>query len=164
LIGRRKYKLGEVKMKVAIGSDHGGFKLKEEVKANLKKAKHQVIDAGCTSGDPCDYPEFGFGAAAQVSKKKASRGIIICKTGIGMAIIANKLPGVRAGVCTTVKDAESARQHNDTNVLVLAATKTKGKKAQEIIKVWLKTKALPGRHARRVRQIKALEKKVFKKI
>ncbi|NQT32835.1 MAG: RpiB/LacA/LacB family sugar-phosphate isomerase [Candidatus Omnitrophica bacterium] len=150
-------------MKIAIGADHGGFELKQQIKQSLKKAKHQVVDVGCTSPEPCDYPEFGFSAAEKVSKRKADRGIIVCKTGIGMAIIANKLPGVRAGVCASVKDAESARRHNDTNVLVLAATQTKGKKAAEIVKVWLKTKALKGRHARRVRQIKRLEKKVFKK-
>ena len=148
--------------KVAIGADHGGFALKERIKKILKERSCRVVDAGTASGDACDYPQFGFEAARMVSQGKADRGIVICKTGIGMAIIANKLPRVRAGVCNSVADALSARKHNDTNVLVLAATKTDAKKALRIVKAWMKTRALGGRYARRVRQISALEKKVFK--
>jgi len=91
-------------------------------------------------------------------------GIVICKSGIGMSIIANKLPGVRAGLCRTVEEARSAREHNDANILVLSANKVPPKKAIEIVKVWLKTEALKGRHSRRVKKIKDLEKKVFKKV
>lgn len=150
--------------KIAIGSDHGGYKLKEILIRELKKKKYTIYDEGTRSSDSCDYPGYGFSAAKKVSMKKAKKGIVICKTGIGMAVIANKLPGVRAGVCNSVKDAVSARQHNDTNVLVLAAMKVSSKKALEIMRVWLKTKALGGRHAKRVKQIKKLEKKVFKKL
>ncbi len=149
---------------VAIGADHGGFDLKEKINKTLKKMRYKINDVGTFSGESCDYPAYGFDAARKVSEGLAERGIIICKTGIGMVIIANKLPGVRAGVCNSVNDAVSARQHNDTNVLVLAANKVSAKKALDIAKVWLKTKALKGRHARRVRQIRDLEKKVFKSV
>jgi len=150
--------------RIAIGSDHGGYALKDKVIRMLKKSKYTVQDMGTYSGEACDYPEYGFQAAKKVSLRKADRAIVICKTGIGMSVIANKLPGVRAGLCGSVADASSAREHNDTNVLVLAASKLSAPKAQEIIRVWLKTKFLKGRHARRVNQIKKLEKKVFKKI
>ncbi|MGD2279210.1 MAG: ribose 5-phosphate isomerase B [Candidatus Omnitrophota bacterium] len=151
------------KRRIAIGADHGGFLLKEKIAKALKKGRREVDDVGCFSPESCDYPRFGYAVAKKVSLKKAARGIIICKSGIGMAIVANKVPGVRAGVCYSTEDALSSRQHNDTNVLVLSANRVSGKKALDIVKVWLKTKAQKGRHARRVRQIKALEKKEFKK-
>jgi RpiB/LacA/LacB family sugar-phosphate isomerase len=149
--------------RIAIGADHGGFALKENLKAMLKKSGYRVEDVGAYSEESCDYPEFGFEAACRVSARKAARGIVICKTGIGMSIIANKLPGVRAGLCASVADAVSSRQHNDTNVLVLAASRIGQTSAKDIVRAWLKTKALKGRHARRVRQIKELEKKLYKK-
>jgi len=148
--------------KIAIAADHGGFLLKQKIKEGLKKARYRVEDMGTYSAGPCDYPGFGFSAAQKVSNGEADRAIIICKTGIGMSIIGNKLPGVRAGLCNSADDAVSARKHNNTNVLVLAATKLTDKKAMDIVKVWLRTRALGGRHARRVGQIKKLEKKVFK--
>ena len=148
---------------VVIGTDHGGFELKEKIKKTLKRMCYKIDDAGACSPEASDYPIHGFDAAKKVSDGRAQRGIVICKSGIGMAIVANKLPGVRAGVCNSIADALSARQHNDTNVLVLAANKVSSKKALDITKVWLKTEALKGRHSRRVRQIKAFEKKVFKK-
>lgn len=150
--------------RIAIGADHGGFLLKEKIIEELKKKKYKVSDSGPFSKDPCDYPAFGFDVAKKVSKKKADRGILICRSGIGMAMVANKLPGARAGVCNTVKDAASSREHNDANILVLAADRISTKRALEILKVWLKTKTLGGRHARRVRQIKDYEKKIFKKL
>jgi ribose 5-phosphate isomerase B len=150
--------------KIAIGSDHGGFKLKEALKKILEAKKYTVYDMGTFSDEACDYPEYGFRAAKKVSTGGASRAIVICKTGIGMSIIANKLPGVRAGLCVSIADAVSARKHNDTNVLVLAASRVSSRKAQDIAKAWLRTDALKGRHGRRVNQIKKLEKKVFKKI
>jgi RpiB/LacA/LacB family sugar-phosphate isomerase len=149
--------------KIAIGSDHGGYKLKEQLKVMLKKARYKVEDMGPDSSDACDYPEFGYNVAKQVSKKKADRGIVICRSGIGMTIVANKALGVRAGSCRTLSEAKSSREHNDTNVLSLAADKISVPKAKEIVKVWLKTKALKGRHARRVNQIKKIEQKEFKK-
>ena len=143
---------------IAIGADHGVFLLKEKIKKLLEKRGYKVQDVGTYSGIPCDYPEFGFAAAGEVSKKKAFRAIVICKTGIGMAIAANKLPGVRAGLCVSKEDALSARRHNDINVLVLAAKKVSAPRAAVIVRTWLKTKALKGRHARRVKQIREFEK------
>ncbi len=148
--------------KIAIGADHGGFKLKEALKKILESKKYKVYDMGTFSDESCDYPEYGFEVAKKVSTGGASRGIVICKTGIGMSVIANKLPGVRAGLCASLADAVSSRKHNDTNVLVLAAAKVSSRKAQDIARAWLRTDALKGRHGRRVKQIKELEKKVFK--
>ncbi len=150
--------------KIVVAADHGGFDLKEKIKKILKRKGYRVDDVGTHSGESCDYPEYGYNAAKKVSSKKTGRGIIICKTGMGMAMIANKVPGVRAGVCGSVADAVSSRQHNDANVLVLAAAKISSKKAIDITKAWLRAKALKGRHARRVRQINAIEKKEFKKV
>jgi RpiB/LacA/LacB family sugar-phosphate isomerase len=149
--------------RIVIGADHGGYELKEKIKKMLEKAKYSVEDVGTHSAESCDYPRYGYAAAKKVSRKKADRGIVVCKTGIGMAVIVNKVRGVRAGTCYDKADAVSSRQHNDTNVLVLAANKVSEKKALEIVKVWLRTKALKGRHARRVRQISKLEKGEFKR-
>ena len=151
-------------MKIVLAADHGGVELKEILKRTLIKSGHRVEDVGTHSSEPCDYPEYGFKAALLVSRGKAQRGIVICKTGIGMSIVANKLPGVRAGLCSTVADAVSAREHNDTNILVLASARITEKKAREITKIWLATEALGGRHKRRVKKITELEKKVFKKV
>ncbi len=150
--------------KIVLGADHGGYRLKERIKGFLAAKGYKVEDAGTYSDEPCDYPLVGFDAAKKVSTGKVRKGIVICKSGIGMSIIANKLPGVRAGLCRTKEDAASSREHNDTNVLVLAASRTGEKEALEIAEVWLKTRALKGRHARRIRQISVIEKRVFKRI
>ena len=149
--------------RIALGADHGGFVLKEKLIARLKREGYSVHDAGTKTPEPCDYPRYGFEAAGMVSSGKAGRAILVCRSGIGMAIIGNKLPGVRAGVCNTVADAVSARQHNDTNVLVVAADRVSDRMAIRIMDAWLATPALKSRHARRVRQIKDFEKKAFKK-
>ncbi len=149
--------------RIAIGSDHGGYRLKEKIKEMLEGKGCRVKDVGPDSDDACDYPKYGYDAAKLVSTGKADRGIVICKTGIGMSVVANKLRGVRAGLCFSVADAESARWHNDTNVLVLAAKKVSARKAGEIAEVWLKTPALKGRHAKRVKQISAIETREFGK-
>jgi len=150
--------------KIVIGADHGGFALKEAIKTFLTGCGYEMIDVGTDSEESCDYPKLGFNAAKLVATGKAFRGIVICKTGIGMSVVANKLPGVRAGLCSTVADAASSREHNDTNVLVLPATKVAGKKAEEIVNTWMNTPGAEGRHARRVKQIKELERTVFKKL
>jgi len=144
-------------MKIAIGCDHGGFKLKEELIKFLKAAGHSVKDFGSFSEESSDYPLFGYKVARAVSSGKFSRGIAICKTGIGMAIITNKVRNVRAAVIRDSESAISCRQHNDCNVIVFGAQFMAQKKAKEILKVWLKTRALGGRHRRRVDQIKELE-------
>lgn len=148
--------------RIALGSDHGGFVLKEKIAGYLKGKGYDVHDAGASSSEPCDYPLYGFKASGRVSSGKADRAVLVCRSGIGMALVANKVPGVRAGVCLNEKDAVSSRKHNDTNVLVLAADKTSPAKALKITRVWLRTEGAEGRHLRRIKQIKAREKKLFK--
>ena len=143
--------------KIAIGSDHGGFGLKEFLKNYLTKKGYKVEDFGTHSASPCDYPIIGHSLAKAVSQGKFEKGILICKTGIGMAVIANKLKGVRSGVCNSLKQAKTSRLHNDTNVLSLAAKYVTRTNAKKIVHVWLEATALGGRHGRRVRQIKKLE-------
>ena len=145
--------------RVAIGCDHGGFQLKEALKEHLSKKGYEVKDFGTYSDEPSDYPMIGYKVSESVSKGKFKKGILVCKSGIGMAIIANKLFNVRSGVCNTVRQARSSRQHNDTNVLSLASEYIDLTKAKKIVNVWLKTSTLPGRHKRRVNQIKRLEKR-----
>ena len=145
--------------KIAVGCDHGGFRLKEFLKGYLGKKGYRVEDFGTHSEKPCDYPCIGYALARAVSRRTFRRGILICKTGIGMAVIANKLKGVRSGVCNNLKQARTSRQHNDTNVLSLAAKYVTRTKAKQIVNTWLATPALKGRHARRVRQIVKLEKR-----
>jgi len=144
---------------IAIGADHGGFILKEEVKKYLKEKEYSIKDFGTNSIESCDYPLIGYKVAKAVSKKKARYGIAICKTGFGMAIIANKVKGVRSAVCDTPKEAESARRHNDCNVLSLASKRVKLEAAKKTINVFLKTGGESGRHLRRVKQIISLERK-----
>ena len=145
--------------RIALGCDHGGYKLKEFLKNYLSKKGYAVKDFGIHTEKPSDYPLVGYEVARAVSKGVFKRGILICKTGIGMAIIANKLLGVRSGVCNTEAQAKTSREHNDTNVLSLAAKYINSNKARKIVNVWLNTKATGGRHKRRVNQIKKLEKR-----
>ncbi|MBL7157182.1 MAG: ribose 5-phosphate isomerase B [Candidatus Omnitrophica bacterium] len=145
--------------RIAIGSDHGGFKLKELLKVYLLKKGYAVKDFGAYTSTPSDYPLIGYKVAKSVSSGKIKKGIAICKTGIGMAIIANKLPGVRSAVCNNTAQAKTSRLHNDTNVLSLAAKFVNSNKAKKIVNIWLTTKAEGHRHKRRVNQINQLEKK-----
>ena len=149
-------------MKVIIGSDHGGYELKMKLIDFLKSEGYDVQDFGTHSKESCDYPLIGFEVARAVSDEKADRGILICKTGVGMAIIANKLHGVRAAACYDEDMAKSSREHNDCNIMVLAAQYTDLKKAKDIAKIWLKTEPLGERHARRVKQIKEIESELKK--
>ncbi len=145
-------------MKIALGSDHGGFKLKRSLVDYLKKNGHNIIDVGCFSDESCDYPQYSYEAASLVSKQKADRAIVVCTSGIGNSIVANKVKGIRAALCSSIPQARSSREHNDANVLALGAAYIKPVSAKKLVSVWLKTKALGGRHARRVRQIKKIEK------
>ena len=151
-----------IDMKIAIGSDHGGFKLKNALSLYLREKKHCVIDVGCFSEDSCDYPEYSYAVAVLVAGKKADRGIVICKSGIGNSIVANKVKGVRAALCFNIAQAKSSREHNDANILALGALYVNESNAKKTVSAWLKAKTLGTRHARRVRQIKKIEKKVFK--
>ena len=147
-------------MKIALGSDHGGYELKAKIIEFLKSEGYAVKDFGTHSKESCDYPMIGFEVAKAVSETKAERGILICKTGVGMVIIANKLHGIRAVACYDKEIARSSREHNDCNVLVLAANYTDFKKSKEIIKIWLRHQAIGERHGRRVKQIKDIESKL----
>ena len=144
-------------MKILIGSDHGGYELKDKIIKFLKKSKYKAEDLGTHSKESCDYPLIGFDVAKKVSEGKADLGILICKTGIGMTIVANKLNGVRAAACYDKNMAKSSREHNDCNILVLAAQYTDFREAKEMIRAWLGAGFLGERHARRVKQIRAFE-------
>ena len=145
-------------MRIAIGADHGGYKLKERLVDFLRKKGHSVKDFGTFSEESCDYPFIGYKVSKAVGRKKFARGILICKTGIGMSIVANKVKGARAALCDRVDIARSSRQHNDTNVLILAAKIVPSNKAKQIVDVWLSTRAVGGRHGKRVNQIKKIDK------
>jgi ribose 5-phosphate isomerase B len=146
--------------KIIIGSDHAGFKLKEALRLYLLKLGFRVNDIGTYSPLRCDYPRIAYNLAYQVSSGKFSRGILICNTGIGNSIVANRLPGVRAALCYNIKAAKLAREHNDSNILILGAAFVRGSLSKRIIGVWLKTRFLGGRHKRRLNQIKDIEKKI----
>lgn len=147
-------------MTIAIGSDHGGFELKPLLVRHLKASRHRVTDLGTFSSESCDYPLIGAAVAAAVSKGRAKMGVLLCKSGGGMGIVANKFPGVRAVVCETPASARHAREHNDCNVLVLGAEGLNRRQAARILEAWLTTGFSGGRHARRVRQITQIERKL----
>jgi ribose 5-phosphate isomerase B len=147
-------------MKIVIGSDHGGYELKSGVMKFLKEEGYEIEDFGTHSKESCDYPMIGFEVAKAVGDGKAERGILVCKTGVGMAIIANKVHGVRAAACYDTDMAKSSKEHNDCNVIVLAADYTDAKKAKDIVKAWLTAEHVGDRHARRVNQIKEIESKL----
>ena len=150
--------------RVAVGADHGGFALKAKLTALLRTKGIEVADLGTHSPEPCDYPAIGHKVAAAVAGGKFDRGILLCKSGIGIAIAANKVPGIRAAVCGDVFDAERSRAHNDANILVMGAEKLSGARAARILETWLATPfETGGRHERRVRQIAAIEKEVCRR-
>ena len=146
-------------MKIAIGSDHRGFALKAHLVSILSKAGHEVVDLGCASAEPVDYPDYAFKVGERVASGAAERGIAICGTGIGMSIAANKVRGIRAALCCTVEDARMTRKHNDSNVLVLSERRFGDPETDELVTVWLSTPFEGGRHARRVDKIRAYEER-----
>jgi len=145
---------------ILIASDHGGFALKEKLKLSLNKEGYKVKDLGSFDDKRCDYPEFAYALADKISKGKLKRGILICKSGIGNSIVANKLPGVRAALCYNLKAAQLSRRHNDSNVLVLGSIFVNPNLAKKIAGVWLNTKFEGGRHKRRLAQIREIERKI----
>lgn len=154
-------KCQSVKVKnIIIGSDHGGFKLKEKLKIFLEKKGFKVKDVGCFSEESCDYPTYAYEVSRLTALDKSSRGILICKSGIGNSIVANRIPGVRAALCYNLKAAKLSRQHNDANVLVLGSLFVKEKLAKRIVLVWLKTEFEGGRHLRRIKDIERLKDKI----
>lgn len=149
-------------MKIALGCDHGGFKLKKQIKAFLEKKGYVIKDYGTFSEESCDYPLYAAAATKAVSQGKAGRAIIICTSGIGNSIVANKFPKVRAALCYNLEAARLSRQHNDANVLVLGAKFTKPGLAKKMVSAWLRGKFLGGRHKRRVNQISEIEKSLVR--
>ena len=148
-------------MKVAIGSDHAGFDYKEIVKKHLEEKGFQVIDKGTYSKESVDYPIFGEAVAQAVASGEADRGIVICGTGIGISISANKVKGIRAALCTNEYMARMARKHNDANILAFGARVLGIDVALGIVDVFFETEFEGGRHERRVNEIKNIEEKNF---
>ena len=147
---------------IALGADHAGWPLKEVVKAWLTGRGHEVLDFGTHTADSVDYPDYATVVADAVSDGTAERGILVCGTGIGMTIAANKVPGVRAAPCADAYTARMAREHNDTNVLALGARITGHEDAIEIVRVWLETAFAGHRHARRIEKVAAIERKEYR--
>jgi len=148
-------------MKIFIGSDHRGFQLKKKIDEVIKALGHEAIDIGTdTDKIPCDYPWISYKVATQVLHNPGSRGILLCMTGLGHSIAANKVPGVYAALVYNKEAAALSRQHNDSNVLVLAAKFMSEADMLEIVKIWLSTGFEGGRHLRRKEQIQSIEKAV----
>ena len=142
---------------IAIGSDHGGFALKQEIMKHLEDRKLEYIDFGTYSSDSCDYPQYGAAVGRAVASGSCERGILICGTGIGISISANKIHGVRAALCGDCFSAEMTRRHNDANIVALGARVVGPGLALKIVDTFLDTEFEGGRHARRVEQMMALE-------
>ncbi|MDZ7816242.1 MAG: ribose 5-phosphate isomerase B [Planctomycetota bacterium] len=144
-------------MRIALAADHGGYQLKEELKKHLAATGMQFLDFGTDTEASCDYPDYGKLAARAVAEADADFGVVICKSGVGMSIVANKVKGVRCGTCHTTTDAELARRHNHANVLSLAANKVSPQLAAQILNAFVTTEPEGGRHKRRVDKITRLE-------
>ena len=144
-------------MRIVIGSDHRGYAVKGRIIEMLKRLNHEVSDAGPCGPDSVDYPDVAASVAGQVSQGRVDRGILICGTGIGMCIVANKFAGVRAAPCHDELTAEMSRRHNDLNVLCLSADMLGDRLIERMVEVWLGTEFEGGRHARRVEKISQLE-------
>ena len=144
-------------MKISMGCDHGGYLLKEHVKMYLTDKGHEIVDCGCNSLDSCDYPQFGAAAARAVAAGQCERGIVICTTGIGISITANKVRGIRCALCSEPLSAEMTRKHNNANVLAMGAGMTGPNMAERIVDTFLATEFEGGRHQRRVDGIAAVE-------
>ena len=148
---------------IGLACDHGGFELKEEVKVFLKSFGAEPIDMGTFSEESVDYPDFGVLVAEKVSRGELEKGILICGTGIGMSMVANKFPRVRAALANDLYSSRCSREHNDANILIIGGRIVGKELAKEIVKVWLETPFAEGRHKRRLEKIEALEKEKFKR-
>ena len=145
-------------MKIAIGSDHRGYHLKEKISGMLQSGGHEVADEGTDVSESVDYPDFAALVSEKVSSGSVERGILICGTGIGMAITANKFPGVRAAPCTDEVTVEISRRHNDLNILCLPADMISPRTVERMVQKWIETEFEGGRHLRRVEKIAEIEK------
>jgi len=149
--------------KIFIGADHRGFKFKKKIVKLLTQKKYDVVDMGAfTDKISCDYPHITKKVAHKVLTNKEAKGILVCMTGLGHSITANKIPGIRAALCYNKKAAMFSRKHNDANVLILGAKFVKKDELFEIVKTWLREKFEGGRHLRRVNQIKKIEKEMLR--
>ncbi len=144
-------------MKIAVGSDHGGFETKKALVSYLARLGHKVVDVGCYSEESCDYPDYARKVSRAVSLSRVDRGLLVCGTGIGMAIAANKFKKIRAAVCWNRKTAALASEHNQANVLCLSGRFLPIKTAEAIVKAWIETSFGGGRHLRRVGKISKIE-------
>lgn len=146
-------------MKIALGADHRGFALKESLKAKLTAMGHEVLDKGSASTDSSDYPDYAIAVGEALEAGDVERGVLVCGSGIGVCIAANKVRGVRAAPVHSVQEATLSRNHNDSNVLCLSASVTDEGTAEDIVSHWLQTDFEGGRHARRISKIEDYEKK-----
>jgi ribose 5-phosphate isomerase B len=147
---------------IALGSDHGGYQLKEALKMFLMDQGHRIFDVGTDSEQPCDYPDFAYAVASLVASNKAERGIMIDSVGVASAIVANKVPGIRAIPCNEEFVARSSREHNNANVLTLGGKVIGIEMAKSIVQLWIKTPFTGGRHLTRVNKIGDVEKRFLK--
>jgi ribose 5-phosphate isomerase B len=145
-------------MKIALGADHAGFELKEQIKRHLQQRQIEVQDQGTASTESVDYPDFARKVAHQVSEQRADLGILVCGSGIGMAISANKVNGIRAANVSSEYEAQMSREHNNANILALGSRILEQEKAFNIVDKWLSTAFAGGRHERRVEKIAEIEK------
>jgi ribose 5-phosphate isomerase B len=145
-------------MKIAIGADHAGFALKDQVRDALRLAGHEVIDAGTDSAESTDYPDYAGAVAHDVVSGAADRGILVCSTGVGMSIAANKVDGIRAALAFNPDEVRLTRAHNDANIITIGARYTALEAANEMVRIFLETPFEGGRHARRIGKIEKLER------
>ncbi|MEA3366530.1 MAG: ribose 5-phosphate isomerase B [Planctomycetota bacterium] len=145
-------------MKIALGTDHRGYHVKERLKNFLLELGHVVADCGCPSDKSCDYPDYSIPPCLKVTRGQADRAVLLCGSGIGMTMTANKVAGIRAALCHDELTAEMSRRHNDANVLCLPADLLGDELIRRMIQVWLNTPFDGGRHARRVKKIMAAER------
>ena len=151
------------KVKIAIGSDHAGWKIKEHLTRLLNGKGYEVKDFGCENDNACDYPDFGLPVAEAVMRGEYERGILVCGAGVGMSLVANKVPGVRAALCLNPFMAKISRQHNDANILILPGRIVSEKEGEDMAAIFLETEfSGDERHVRRIGKIKEIEQKYFK--
>ena len=140
-------------MKIVVGSDHAAYELKEAIKEKLIGEGHEVIDVGCDSPESVDYPKYGHAVGRTVASGEAERGIAVCGSGIGISIACNKVPGIRAALCTSVEMAEMCRRHNNANVVCMGARMISQDLAFDIVDKWMTTEFEGGKHLRRINEI-----------
>lgn len=147
---------------IAIGSDHGGYKLKEEIKKYLEEKEIEYIDCGTLNEESVDYPEIAKTVALEMENKECGKGIVICRSGIGMSIVANKFRGIRCAKCNDEEEAKFSKMHNDANMLALGADYMDTSKAIRIVRTWIATEFQGGRHYERIKIIEEIENENMK--